>query len=196
MAKLTPDYPIFNNAHAFMHCGGIGSNQTDPGVDLTLMTSSGNQCVHAKNGNKTEYVTNEWSEESGFGLKDGKGIARKILARRGDIHITADDGDIYLKATNIYIETKGVKSEGKSNGSILIKSNGQINISGEDEVKVSSGTNLALIAKSKLGLSSFQTISIGKFLDTGPDATSDFISNFMANGWTAFLDAAKQALSK
>ena len=189
MASLTPDYTIANNSHCIIHTGPIGSNQQDPGVDFTRITSGGNSCVHAKNGNKTEYVTNTWHEESGFKLKDGKGVARTILAKRGDIHITADDGDIYLKARNIYIET----ADEKPGGNFLVSSNGQIILSGQDNVKIASGTMICLSGKAKIALVSGQLLSSGKFIDSGPASTGDFISQFMAGNFQSLVSGLLQS---
>lgn len=194
MTSINPDITIANNPYCLIHAGPISDNVKDPKHELLIFTRSGNQTVHNENGTRTDYVLNRFDEVSGYNITQPGDIARTIVADNGDIHIVADNGDIYLKARNIYIEANGDKEGGKSNGSVLVKGNGQVNISGEDEAKISSGSNLSLIGKSKIGLNSNQTISIGKFLDGGPSATGDFISQFMASGWSGFLETAAKTL--
>jgi hypothetical protein len=155
MTEITPDYTIFNNSHAFMHCGPIGPDTEEIGNDLHIATSGKCQAHWNKNGNKVEYVNGRLDEVSGYNITKENDIARTIVAKNGDIHINADFGDIYLKARNIYIETKG---DGK-NGCFLVNSNGHAIITG-NEVKVAASSNLCLIGKSKITAVGTQLIAL------------------------------------
>ena len=186
---VTPDYTIANNSHVFMHCGPLGPEIDDIGNDLYMTTSGSCQAHWNKNGTKTEHVTGRWDETSGYNITQEHDIARTITAVNGDIHINADYGDIYLKARNVYIETTG----DKPNGCFLVSANGHMILVGNDEVKVASGTNLCLIGKSKITLVGSQLISSGKFIDSGPVSTADFISNLMAGNFQQLIDGMLQS---
>jgi len=189
MAEFSADYTIFNNSHAFMHTGPIANNVEDIQNDVYFATSGKCHAHWNKNGTKTEFVEGRWDEVSGFSISQEQDIARTIVAKNGDIHINADYGDIYLKARNIYIETKG----DKPNGCFLVTANGHMILTGADEVKLASGTNLCLIGKSKITLVGTQLISSGKFIDSGPASTGDFISKFMAGNFQALVEGMLQS---
>lgn len=193
MPKLTPDFTVGNNSHCLIHAGPVSDEVKDPQHDLVICTSGGNQMFHNKNGTKTEYINGTCEEVSGYNITQEGGIARKILAKNGDIHINADYGDIYLKARNVYIETSGDKNGGKSSGSFLVNANGQIILAGQDNVKIASGTNLCLSGKSKITLVGAQLISSGKFIDSGPVSTGDFISKFMAGNFQGLIEGMLQS---
>lgn len=189
MTEITPDFTIFNNSHAYMHCGPLGPEGQDIGNDLHIATSGKCQTHWNKNGNKVEYVDGRLDEVSGFNISQEHDIARTIVAKNGDIHINADYGDIYLKARNIYIETKG----DKPNGCFLVNANGHMILTGADEVKVASGTNLCLIGKSKVTIVGTQLISSGSFKDAGALSSADFVSSIMAGNFGALIEGMLQS---
>lgn len=189
MPEFSPDYQICNNAHLLMHTGPVANDIDDIQNDVYFATAGKCQAHWNKNGTKTEFVDGRWDEASGFSIDQEGDIARTICAKNGDIHINADYGDIYLKARNIYIETKG----DKPNGCFLVTANGHMILAGADEVKVASGTNLCLIGKSKITLVGTQLISSGKFIDSGPVSTGDFISKFMAGNFQGLIDGMLQS---
>lgn len=195
MTESTPDFTIFNNSHALLHCGPLGIKSQDVQNDLYLETSSRCTAHWNKNGTKTEYVKGRWDEVSGFSINREGDIARTICAKNGDIHINADYGDIYLKARNIYVETKGDKQGGKSNGSFLVSANGHIVIAGSDEVKVASGTNLCLIGKNKITATGNQLIGISAAGNgwTSACASADFLSSIMAGNFSKLIEGVTQA---
>lgn len=195
MTQTSPDFTIFNNAHALMHTGPLGLKSQDIGNDLFLTTSSKCHVHWNKNGTKTEYVTGKWDEVSGFNISQEGAIARTINAKNGDIHIEADYGDIYLKARNVYIQTTGSKQGGKSNGNVLVSANGHLRLIGQDEVRVASGTNLCLIGKSKITAVGNQLIGISGSNNGWTSACSsvDVISQLMAGNFSAVIEGIAQS---
>lgn len=189
MAETSPDFTICNNSHALIHAGPLGPEGKDIGNDLYVATSAKCQTHWNKNGTKTEYVDGKWDEVSGYNIAAENRIARTIVAKNGDIHINADSGDLYLKARNIYIETEGAKPH----GCFLVNANGHMILSGADEVRIASGTNLCLIGKSKITFVGTQLISSGKFIDSGPISTGDFIGKFMSGNFTALIEGMLQS---
>jgi len=184
-----PDYTVFNNSHALMHCGPLGPEDEDIGNDLYVSTSGRCQTHWNKNGNKTEYVDGRWDEVSGFNISQENAIARSIVARNGDLHLNADFGDIYLKARNIYIETKG----DAPNGCFLVSANGQMILAAADEAKIASGTNMCIIGKSKITMVGTQLLSSGSFKDAGALSSTDFISSIMAGNFQSLIDGMLQS---
>jgi hypothetical protein len=188
MTEITPDYTIFNNSHAFMHCGPIGPDTEEIGNDLHIATSGKCQAHWNKNGNKVEYVNGRLDEVSGYNITQEHDIARTIVAKNGDIHINADFGDIYLKARNIYVETKG---DGK-NGCFLVNSNGHTIITG-NEVRVAASSNLCLLGKSKVTIVGSQLLSSGGFKESGSLGAASFLNNIMAGNFQSLIEGMLQS---
>lgn len=203
MAELSPDYQICNNSHAIIHTGPIGPEGVDPGNDLHISTSSKCQTHWNKNGTKTEHVISRWDEVSGVRLdppsKNGKttkesNIARTINAMHGDIHMVAEDGDIYLKARNIYIETTGPMSpDGKSHGNFLVSSNGHVIITGQDKVQITSGTHLCLTSPAKVNIISPEIFTSGQIKDSGPFSATGIITKIKSGNYGALLEGILQS---
>ena len=123
-SPVAPDYTIADNPHCLVHCGPLGPEHKDDKRDFTLVTSGGSHLVYGKNGNKVEHINGYNAEACGYDLDgDQKSVvAKAILAANGDIVLTAEAGDIRMKARNIYIETEGEEDE----GNFLVDANGQI----------------------------------------------------------------------
>mgnify|MGYP007000191732 len=93
-----------------------------------VQTIAGDHITWAnKNGNKTTITPGTSGEICGTELVKGKNTkttdesgAKAIVARQGDIVITAEQGNIKLKAKNIWIETTAEAPE----GNFLVNSNG------------------------------------------------------------------------
>jgi hypothetical protein len=190
MAQLSPDFTVVNNSHCCIHAGPMGVKSQDVQNDLYIQTSKKCYTNWFKNGTKTEYVHGRWDEVSGYGITQEHDIARTICAKNGDIHINADYGDIYLKARNIYMETKG----DKPNGCFLVNANGHMVLTGA-EVKVASGTNLCLIGKGKITATGNQLIGISGSGNgwTSACSSANFLSSIMTSNFSSVINGIAQS---
>ena len=157
MSKVfQPDHILTDNPHGAIVYGPITPEDTDDGTRY-LQTSTGGHITWAnKNGNTTTITPGQNSEICGRGLVQGKNtdatdesVAKAIIARKGDIVITAEQGNIKLKAKNIWIETSG---EGSA-GNFHVNSNGHVNLTAGEKVTIG-GTKMCLIGKENIALSS------------------------------------------
>lgn len=126
-----PEFTLTDNVYGSIHFGPSGDPKTDPGTYYTRSLSNGNLELHTKQGNKSEIVMGS-SHEIVAGTVPGdkrdsgeeEKVTKSITAKTGDIAIIAEDGNIKLKAKNIYIETVG---EGQD-GSFMVKANEAITL--------------------------------------------------------------------
>ena len=158
MSKVfQPDHIVTENPHGAIVYGPITPEDGPDDGTRYLHTSTGGHITWAnKNGNTTTITPGENAEICGRGLVEGKNtdatseaVAKSITARQGDIVITAEQGNIKLKAKNIWIETSGSGSA----GNFHVNSNGHINLNAGEKVTVS-GTKLCMIGKENIALSS------------------------------------------
>ena len=163
MSKVfQPDHILTENPHGAIVYGPITPEDTDDGTRY-LQTSTGGHITWAnKNGNTTTITPGQNSEICGRGLVQGKNtdatseaVAKAITARQGDIVITAEHGNIKLKAKNIWIESSGSKSA----GNFLVSANGHIAMTAGEKVTIG-GTKLCLIGKANLTLFCNNTINL------------------------------------
>ena len=115
-----------------------------------------------KNGNKLDHTPGTHNELCGTDLVKGKNtdapdeaVAKAIVARKGDIVIVAEHGNIKLKAQNIWVETGGTENK----GNFLVKSNGHIAMTAGEKVTFA-GTKLCMIGKDQITLSSKGSIDL------------------------------------
>ena len=157
MSKVfQPDHILTDNPHGAIVYGPITPEDSDDGTRY-LQTSTGGHITWAnKNGNKTTITPGTSGEICGTELVKGKNtnatdesVAKAITARQGDIVITAEQGNIKLKAKNIWIETSG---EGSA-GNFHVNSNGHVNLTAGEKVTIG-GTKMCLIGKENIALSS------------------------------------------
>jgi len=157
MSKVfQPDHTVTENPHGAIVYGPITPENKDDGTRY-LQTIEGGHGVWAnKNGNITTITPGQNSEICGRGLVQGKNtdatseaVAKAIVARQGDIVITAEQGNIKLKAKNIWIESSGSKSA----GNFHVNANGHINLTAGEKVTIG-GTKLCMIGKENISLSS------------------------------------------
>lgn len=187
----SPDYTIANNSHCLIHAGPSGPEDQDDGREYYRATNQGKcQVAICKNGRKVEHVNELWTEVSGYSTDPTQtgAPARVIIAKNGDIILHADNGNIRLKARNIYFEATGPKKGGKSEGNFLVSANGAITLAGGEQVKVVGGS-LCLRGEKELNLVSPGLIkSSGEILEGGAASTADFIGNLMAGNFQSLID--------
>jgi hypothetical protein len=126
-----PEFTLTDNVYGSIHFGPSGDPKNDPGTHYTRSLSNGNLELHTKQGNKSEIVMGS-SHEIVAGTVPGdkrdsgedEKVTKSITAKTGDIAIIAEDGNIKLKAKNIYIETVGDGND----GSFMVKANEAITL--------------------------------------------------------------------
>jgi uncharacterized protein (DUF2345 family) len=145
MSKPNPaEQIITDNKYGLIFMGPSGEiDELGESLDTNMVVSlkGGHNQTYTLGGNKGEIVPGQSHEIVGTQLDNGRTesesevIAKSIIAENGDIVINAEDGNIKLKAKNIYIEAQG---EG-SNGSILVKANDHIIVRAEEQINVAGG---------------------------------------------------------
>jgi len=145
MSKPNPaEQIIADNKYGLIFMGPSGEvDELGESLDTNMVVSlkGGHNQTYTLGGNKGEIVPGQSHEIVGTQLDNGRTesesevIAKSIIAENGDIVINAEDGNIKLKAKNIYIEAQG---EG-SNGSILVKANDHIIVRAEEQINVAGG---------------------------------------------------------
>jgi len=183
-AKSAPDYIIANNPHAAIVCGPVHPESIDDKRDLTIATSSRTEVIYGKNGNKIEHIQGYSAETCGHNV-DGEqkgAVAKAILAENGDICLTAESGDIRLKAKNLYVEIIGEDNK----GNIVMQSNGQVNISAGDDVKIAGG-DICIKGEKSINLrTNFQVRVVGKFTTMKPN---NLFGNLAFGSWKNVIAA-------
>ena len=135
--KTIPPYQVADNPHALIHCGPVFKESLDDERDLTVATSGGSGVVFYKDGRKVEIVEGASHENVGHNKDTSKkdAVAKAIVARNGDIHLVAEQGDVCIKAKNIYFEAMG----DSPNGTFQILSNGPMTIACQQHLKCAAG---------------------------------------------------------
>ena len=157
-----PQHTVTENPYGNIAYGPMSSEEDDDGTRY-VQTIAGDHITWAnKNGNKTTITPGTSGEICGTELVKGKNtdatdesVAKAIIARKGDIVITAEHGNIKLKAKNIWIETSGSGSA----GNFHVNSNGHINLTAGEKVTIG-GTKMCLIGKANLTLFCNNTINL------------------------------------
>lgn len=132
---LKPEFTLTDNTYGTIFLGPAGDETNNPGSHYVRSLSSGNFEMHTKDGNKSEIIQGT-NHEIVVGeipgdnrkQKEKENVARSITVKEGDIAIIAENGNIKLKAKNIFIETVGDGND----GSFMVKANEAITmVSGE-----------------------------------------------------------------
>lgn len=154
---LKPEFTITDNTYGTIFLGPAGDEQNNPGSHYVRSLSSGNFEMHTKNGNKSEIVQGT-NHEIVVGAipgdnrkqKEKENVARSITVKEGDIAIIAENGNIKLKAKNIFIETVGDGNDGsfmvKANEAITMVSGEMLTLGGA-KVCISSSDSITLNAQ-------------------------------------------------
>tara|TARA_Y100000389_G_C17386174_1_gene477147 strand:- start:234 stop:812 length:579 start_codon:yes stop_codon:yes gene_type:complete len=151
MANI-PDYKITKNPWGIEFYGPAGENDTQ--TEYTHHTKCGYDFVITNNGNQGSVVPG-YSYEHILGnvqlddrrASEKEAVAKLIHVENGDIVLTAENGNIRLKANNVWIEAQG--SENK--GSFVVNANEAVTIVAGEQAMLSGG---------KICLSSADTITL------------------------------------
>jgi len=183
MAEKAPDYTVTNNPHALIHCGPIAADDAgDDGRDLTFATSSNCQVVYSKSGNKDEHIQGTSGEVCGHGIDPTQrgAVAKAIVAKNGDICLTAQ-GDIRLKARNVYIETSGPQGE----GNFMLSANGLIALGTGHEFRATGG-RMCFISEATINFAGNVVIN-GDLSKSSALSTASFVSSLLAGNWASVI---------
>lgn len=138
MAKAPPVKTAFN-PYGTIFWGPPGPESKDDGRDLTIATKSNHSMNFCESGNSIFITPKCNSEHVGHNIdyeKDPKETpAKQILAENGDIVFIAQNGNIKLRARNIFIETIGADPA----GNFLVSSNGYITFASGEQIRLASG---------------------------------------------------------
>ena len=124
---------ITDNPHGRMYFGPP-SKEKDSGEVFKATTKIGHHFEYNRNGKKFEKVPGASEELCGTSLEEvpDEYITKSIVARQGDICIIAENGNLKLKAKNIYVETTGEDD----NGSILMSANDHVSIKANEQLSL------------------------------------------------------------
>lgn len=194
MAEKAPEFTIANNPYCFLHCGPVGPDDEDDGRDFTLITAANNHLVYSDNGNKVEHVQGTFHEVTGHSIDPDQKevISRSIVARNGDIIISAERGTISLKAKNIHLETTGEKGE----GNFLVGSNGYIILASTEEVRIA-GSRICINGTAGVNVVSGNFINMsGDMKYFGPVGALSTIKNLLAGNWGNLIEGLTNSCGK
>ena len=187
---LVPDFTIAQNPHAFVHCGPIKTDDVDDKRDLTIITSAGNETIHAKSGNCVERIQGFSGEVVGIAgdpAQEG-GVGKAIVSKSGDIVFNAENGDIYLKARNIYF-TASDGREGK--GNIMAECNGMYQVSSGGEYRLAA-SRMCIVSEGNMNFVGNMMLS-GDFNKGSSVASAGFLSGILSGNWATLITAISQS---
>jgi hypothetical protein len=185
-----PDYTLARNPHALIHCGPLEVDSSDHKRDLTIITSSGNTLTHAKNGNYKELIqgfSGEVVGVSGDPTKEGL-TSKAIVAKSGDIVLTAEAGDIFLKARNIYFTATDGK-EGR--GNIMAECNGYLQLATGGEFRVAA-SRMCFVSEGNINFVGNIMLS-GGFHKGSSVASAGFLKSILSGNWASLITAITQS---
>ena len=185
-----PDYTLARNPHALIHCGPLEVDSVDHKRDLTTITSGGNTLTHAKNGNYKEVIQGFSGEVVGVkGDPSKQGLTSKaIVAKSGDIVLTAEAGDIFLKARNIYFTATDGK-EGR--GNIMAECNGYLQLATGGEFRVAA-SRMCFVSEGNINFVGNIMLS-GGFHKGSSVASAGFLKSILSGNWASLITAITQS---
>ena len=149
-----PETIVTDNPHGVLSFGPIAPEDKDDNTAMLLSLDGGHTILCNKNGNKAEINPGKSEELCGTQLVQGDqqeapegAIAKHIVARNGDICIIAENGNIKLKAKNIYAECAGADND----GSFLLKANDHITMTAGEQITIS-GSKLCMLSSDAITL--------------------------------------------
>lgn len=190
-----PEFTLTDNIYGTIFLGPAGDAKTDPGTQYVRSLTCGNLELHTKQGNKSEIITGSSHEIIAGNVPGDKRssgenekVTKSIVAKQGDIAIIAEDGNIKLKAKNIYIECLGEGQDGsfmvKANESVTMVAGEQLTLGGakvcvtsSDSINMNAGGIIYLLCKD---------VSKGSPL-------SGVLSSFVPGQLSSLIDAISQS---
>ena len=149
-----PETIVTDNPHGILSFGPIAPEDKDDNTAMLLSLDGGHTILCNKNGNKAEINPGKSEELCGTQLVQGDqqeapegAIAKHIVARNGDICIIAENGNIKLKAKNIYAECAGADND----GSFLLKANDHISMIAGEQMTMG-GSKICMVSSDSITL--------------------------------------------
>jgi hypothetical protein len=149
-----PEHIVTDNPHGILSFGPIAPEDKDDNTAMLLSLDGGHTILCNKNGNKAEINPGKSEELCGTELVKGdqqeaseEAIAKIITARNGDICIIAENGNIKLKAKNIYAECTGADND----GSFLLKANDHISMIAGEQMTMG-GSKICMVSSDAITL--------------------------------------------
>jgi len=186
----SPDYTIAQNPHAFVHCGPVATDDVDDKRDLTIITSANNQIIHAKSGNMVERIQGFSGEIVGIAADPTQqgGIGKAIVAKAGDIVLTAENGNIHLNAKNIYFHASAGE-EGQ--GNIMASCNGFYQVSTGGEYRLAAA-RMCIVSEGNMNFVGNMVLS-GDFHKGSSVASASFLSSILSGNWANIVNAISKS---
>ena len=149
-----PEHIVTDNPHGILSFGPIAPKDKDDNTAMVLSLDGGHTQLYNKNGNKAEINPGKSEELCGTNLVRGdqqetseEVIAKHIVARNGDICITAENGNIKFKAKNIHVECMGTGQD----GSFLLKANDHISMIAGEQLTMG-GSKICMVSSDSITL--------------------------------------------
>ena len=149
-----PEHIVTDNPHGILFFGPIAPKDKDDNTAMVLSLDGGHTQLYNKNGNKAEINPGKSEEVCGINVAQGgqqeaseEVIAKHIVARNGDICITAENGNIKFKAKNIYVECMGTGQD----GSFLLKANDHISMIAGEQLTMG-GSKICMVSSDSITL--------------------------------------------
>jgi len=188
-----PEYLITDNPYGTIFFGPVAPEDEDDKSALTVASRGGHYTHYNQNGNKGEVVPGSSHEHIGKELVQGENVeaskeavAKSITAENGDICITAKQGNIKLKAQNIYIETTGTGSD----GSFLVKANDHISLTAGEQMNIT-GAKICLVSADSITLNAKGNLNliVSDIIKRGPLSG---IMGILQGDVLAFIEEVRQ----
>lgn len=188
MKKKSPPVKTADNDYGIMFWGPPGPESLDDGNDLTLATKSNHMMRFCESGNSS-FVTPKCNTENvGTNLKpstqDGKEVpAKQILAHNGDIVFIAENGNIKLKAKNIWIET----TDGDPGGNFMVASSGYISMVSGEQTRIM-GSKVCIRGECGVDIAGTDVIIKGTLSYGDYPSIFGSLKALVAGDWAKILD--------
>ena len=189
-----PETIVTDNPHGILSFGPIAPEDKDDNTAMLLSLDGGHTILCNKNGNKAEINPGKSEELCGTQLVQGDqqeapegAIAKHIVARNGDICIIAENGNIKLKAKNIYAECAGADND----GSFLLKANDHITMTAGEQITIS-GSKLCMLSSDAITLNAqgFLNLFYADVIQSSPlNVVSKLLTGDIING---FIDTVRK----
>lgn len=187
MTKKAPPTKTADNDYGIMFWGPPGPESKDDGNDLTIATKSNHMMRFCESGNSS-FVTPKCNTENvGANItksKDGKEApAKQILAENGDIVFIAQNGNIKLKAKNIWIET----NDEEPGGNFLVSSNGYISLASGEQTRIM-GSKVCIRGECGVDISGSDVIIKGSLSFGDYPSVFGTVKSLLAGDWAKILE--------
>lgn len=160
MSERTPGYDLETLSSAKIYSNVDYRNNT---IDYGVTTDGGASLCLQKDGKINEYSPSTSYELVGEKCNDGE-PGKVIIAKNGNIHIEAQNGDIILKAKNIRIVAEDGSGEVTLNSGKIIEIKAPYVKENATNISVTASGNLETIAGTKTGSAQIQN-SDGSSID-------------------------------